>query len=53
MGLGKTKPWDLEKDVSTGSPSSYVLNWDPNLSHATFEGCQGGPARADVVVSKA
>lgn len=53
MGLGETKLWDLEKDVGTGSPSFHVLNWDPNLSYATFKGCQGSPARTDVVVCKA
>ena len=53
MGLDETQLWNLEKDVGTRPPFLYVLNWDTNLSHAAFKGCQGGAARADVIVCEA
>ena len=53
VGLDETKIWNLEKDVGTRSPLLYVLDWDTNLSYAAFKWCQGGAARADVVVCKA
>lgn len=53
MGLDKTKVWDLQKDVGTRSPFSDVLNGKTNPSYAAFKGCQGGTARADVVVCTA
>ena len=53
MGLNETEAWDLEKDVGTRPPFSYMLNWDTDFGYAAFKGCQGGPARVDVIVCKA
>lgn len=53
MGLNETETWNLEQDVGTRSPLSHVLYRDTDLGYATFKGCQGGAARADVIVCKA
>ena len=53
MRLGEAERWKFEKDMGTRSPLLYAVNRDTNLSYAAFIGCQGGAARADVIISKA
>lgn len=53
MGLDEIKVWNLQEDVGTRSPMFYVLEGDTDLSYAACKGCQGGAARADIIVSKA
>lgn len=53
MGLDETQVWNLEEDVGPRFPVLQVLDRDTNLGYAAFKGCQGGAARADVVVCKA
>lgn len=53
MGLDETEVWDLEKNVGTRSPILYMLDWNTDFGHTTFEGCQGGATKASVIVCKA
>lgn len=45
--------WNLEKDVGARSPFLHVLDRDTDLGYAPFKCCQGGVAKAEVIICEA